>query len=129
MPSSDPNRLSMALGAARDKPVASLLNLAMIGMLAAFLLTPIVLAIAQAFQVRGESSATMYWFGRLWEDDTRELLINGVLLAALSTLICLVISIPPGDAPGQVQLLRPGRPRRRRPRAADPPPPSSAPWR
>jgi iron(III) transport system permease protein len=61
--------------------------------LCAFLLWPILLAISSGFVHRGTMS--LYWFGRtLGNEILMRQLWNGVVLACVTTLVCVVVSVP-----------------------------------
>jgi iron(III) transport system permease protein len=90
---SDKTPLRWATGI-RARPVAMLLAVLLIFLpLAAFLLTPILLAISSGFLDRGRLS--LYWFGRvLGNEALLRQLLNGLLLACVTTLLCFVVAVP-----------------------------------
>ncbi len=64
----------------------------LLAVLLGLLIFPILKACYAAFIVRDEYS--LYWFSRLAQDQTLEHLVNGLLLASLTTGICLVLGLP-----------------------------------
>lgn len=78
---------------AREERTALIIALALILAITAFLLVPIARAIGSGFMVDGRFSG--YWFGRVMDNSilTAEL-GNTFLLATVSTLLCLAISLP-----------------------------------
>jgi iron(III) transport system permease protein len=62
-------------------------------LLAAFLLAPIALVIAQGFMHQGKAS--LYWFSRVAGNEILVgQMVNGMALAACATLACLVLAVP-----------------------------------
>jgi len=80
------------LCALRDKPAAALACWGLIALLGLLLLLPVGLALVRGFLHRGQPS--LYWFGRLLHDDTLRFIRNGLVLASLTTLLCLAIAVP-----------------------------------
>ena len=76
----------------RERPGAAVTCWALIALLGAMLVLPVGLALARGFVHRGQFS--LYWFSRLLRDDTPRFVLNGLLLATLTTLLCLVIAVP-----------------------------------
>ncbi|HUT61856.1 MAG TPA: ABC transporter permease subunit, partial [Phycisphaerae bacterium] len=78
---------------AKAQPVSLVLAVVVGGVLAAFLIVPILLTIGSGFSHRGQAS--VYWFGRLAaSEQLRRELTNGLVLATTTTLICLVVAVP-----------------------------------
>jgi iron(III) transport system permease protein len=77
----------------KEKPLAGLAALAMLGILAVTLLWPIASAVFGAFVHEGQTS--LYWFGRLFDDArTAQQLTNGVILACVTTLLSILLAVP-----------------------------------
>ena len=79
---------------ANHSPAATSLNGLMILLIAVALVLPVGLTVSKAFSVDGQEGLSGYWFTRLVEDGTAGLLLNGLGLAALTTGLCLVMSVP-----------------------------------
>ena len=88
------NPLLRAAGEIRRRPLPFALAVAgLILPLSAFLLTPLAMVIGSGFVHRG--SLSLYWFGRtLGNEILLDQLGNGVALACLTTLLCIVLAVP-----------------------------------
>src|SRR3990172_6530434 len=74
----------------QSKPLSLLASLVLAGLLVLALIVPLVLAIGKGFFHEGGLSG--YWFGRLISNKVLiGQLINSLLLACLTTLVCLVL--------------------------------------
>ena len=80
-------------GSRKVRPLSTGLSLLVAAYLVAFLLVPIGMAIRAGFLHDGNPS--LYWLGRVVSNEILlGQLLNGVLLACTTTLVCLVIAIP-----------------------------------
>lgn len=74
-------------------PLGTLMTVAFIAMLAAGLIYPVWLSVRDAFTTR-DGNFSLYWFTRLAEDGSVQLLLNSLWLAAVTTIICTAVSLP-----------------------------------
>ncbi len=84
---------SKVVASFREERTATLLALGLVLLITAFLLVPVGKTISSGFYVDGEIST--YWFTRVVTNPIlMQELGNTVLLACVTTLVCLVISLP-----------------------------------
>ncbi len=76
----------------RAQPLATLMTWLLLAMMTAGMLVPIGMAIYKAFDHQG--SLSLYWFGRLLHDRTFSQLANGLKLASITTLLCVLLAVP-----------------------------------
>ncbi len=87
------NPLRRTLDVVRDRPLATAAAGALIVALIVTFILPVLEAVRSGFVHQGEWS--LYWFGRVLSNEIilREL-GNGLLLASLTTLACLLVAVP-----------------------------------
>ena len=79
--------------AERNKPLSLFAAFLLAGLLIGTLIVPLVLAIGKGFLHEGQFSG--YWFGRLIGNEVLVgQLLNSLLLACITTLVCLVLAVP-----------------------------------
>lgn len=75
------------------EPLGTLLTAGFITLLAAGLIYPVGLSVRDAF-VTPDGGMSFYWFTRLAEDGSGRLMLNSLWLAAITTVLCTIISLP-----------------------------------
>ncbi|HNX26907.1 MAG TPA: iron ABC transporter permease [Phycisphaerae bacterium] len=75
------------------EPFGTSLTAGLTALLAAALIYPVCIAVHDAF-VTQNGQFSLYWFTRLADDGSLRLLGNSLLLAAITTVACTIISLP-----------------------------------